>query len=159
MTAISNTWKAAELRTGKKSWTVRYWWRVASVGTSFHPRSSPLIIGARASTMSASCEPRWPHICWNCTRISLKVSVMTAMKTFFTSQLRKKIIVVKYMKARQAGSVSMARYMMKTHPSWENAWYTVKMLVANGQKKKYRIQCHVCATTSETRSYQFHRSH
>ena len=24
----------------------------------------------------------------------------------------------------------MARYMMKTHPSWEAAWYTVNILVA-----------------------------
>jgi hypothetical protein len=34
------------------------------------------------------------------------------------------------MKARQAGKVSTARYIMKTQPSWEKAWYTVKMLVA-----------------------------
>lgn len=39
--------------------------------------------------------PLTPHICWNCTRISLKVSVITAMKTFFTNQARKNIIVLK----------------------------------------------------------------
>lgn len=57
---------------------------------------------------------------------------MTAMKTFFTSHERKKIMVVKKKVARHPGSESIARYMMNTHPSCEAAWYTVKMLVAAG---------------------------
>lgn len=55
---------------------------------------------------------------------------MTAMKTFFTNQERKKIMVVKKKVARQPGKESMARYIMNTQPSCEAAWYTVKMLVA-----------------------------
>lgn len=63
----------------------------SSIITSFHPLSSPvknwvvlpLVIGFLT-----------PHICWNCTLISLNVSVITAMKTFFTSQAKKNIIVL-----------------------------------------------------------------
>lgn len=51
------------------------------------------------------------------------------MKTFFTSQARKNIIVLKYNAARQPGSESMARYIINTQPSCEAAWYTVKKLV------------------------------
>lgn len=39
--------------------------------------------------------PLTPHICWNWTLISLKVSVMTAINTFFTNQAKKNIIVLK----------------------------------------------------------------
>lgn len=66
--------------------------------------------------------PRIPHICWNCTRISLNVSVITAIKTFFTSHAKKKIRVLKYDTAIQAGNESIALYIIKTQPSWDAAW-------------------------------------
>lgn len=70
---------------------------------------------------SCSIWPRMPHICWNCTLISLKVSVITAMKTFFTSHERKNIMVVKKNVALHPGNESMALYMMNTQPSCEAA--------------------------------------
>lgn len=49
-------------------------------------------VGKRTSSVTVS---RLAQIWLNWTRISAKVSVMTAMKTFFTSQARKKMSVVK----------------------------------------------------------------
>lgn len=46
---------------------------------------------------------------------------------------------LKYNAARHAGNESIARYMMKTQPSWEAAWYTVKMLVAKKIIKKFKL--------------------
>ncbi|BFG01474.1 uncharacterized protein DMAD_01220 [Drosophila madeirensis] len=65
---------------------------LSSMVTRRQPESLPLRICEAAVFWMC---PRAPHICWNCTRISLKVSVMTAMNTFFTSHARKKIIVLK----------------------------------------------------------------
>ena len=76
-----------------------------------------------------------PHICWNCTLISLNVSVMTAMKTFLTSHERKKIMVLKKKVARQLGRASIVLYMTSTQPSCDAAWYTVNILVAGNGKK------------------------
>lgn len=64
----------------------------SSMVTNFHPLSSPV---KNCVVLPLVMGFLTPHICWNCTRISLNVSVITAMNTFFTSQARKNIIVLK----------------------------------------------------------------
>lgn len=51
------------------------------------------------------------------------------MKTFLTNQAKKNIIVLKYKTALHPGNESIALYIINTHPSCEDAWYTVKKLV------------------------------
>ena len=55
-----------------------------------------------------------------------------------TSQARKKIMERKKTNPRQDGRLSVVRYIMKTHPSWEAASYTVKKLVA-GEKERTKL--------------------
>ena len=82
----------------------------------FSPPISHLLSPCNTCVVASLCICSLsPHISWNCTRISLKVSVITAMNTFLTSQATKKIIVVKYRAAFQCCTESPALEFKKSH--------------------------------------------